>query len=68
MQCTLHRPIHSANVIYMLGESGHNLNDFTEFWGSQLLIERAGNGDAWFDRCQVESFRNMFTPSDRLYR
>jgi hypothetical protein len=52
----------------MLGESGHNLNDFTEFWGSQLLVERGGNGDTWFDRCQVESFRNMFTPADRLYR
>ena len=48
--------IHGANILYTLEKAGYNLDQFFAFWGKQLVVEIAGNGDRWYDRRQVEAF------------
>jgi hypothetical protein len=48
--------IHGANILYTLEKAGYNLDQFVDFWGKQLVVEIAGNGDRWYDRRQVEAF------------
>jgi hypothetical protein len=48
--------IHAAAAIQILDNAGLTLNEMTEFWGSLLIVERAGNGDRWYNRQQVEAF------------
>jgi hypothetical protein len=48
--------IHAAAAIQILDNAGLTLNEMIEFWGSLLIVERAGNGDRWYNRQQVEAF------------
>jgi hypothetical protein len=48
--------IHAAAAIQILDNAGLTLNEMIEFWGSLLIVERAGNGDRWYNRQQVETF------------
>ena len=48
--------IHGANILCTLEKAGYNLDQFVAFWGEQLVVEIAGNGDRWYDRRQVEAF------------
>lgn len=48
--------IHAANAITLLDQAGLTIDEFIEFWGNLLIVERGGNGDNWYDRCQVAAF------------
>jgi hypothetical protein len=48
--------IHACNASYILEKAGLTIEDMMAFWGSQLIVERAGNGDRWYNRQQVEAF------------
>jgi hypothetical protein len=48
--------IHAAAAIQILDNAGLTLEEMIDFWGSLLIVERAGNGDRWYNRQQVEAF------------
>jgi hypothetical protein len=48
--------IHAAAAIAILDNAGLTLDELIEFWGSMLIADRAGNGDTWYNRQQVEAF------------
>ena len=48
--------IHAAAAIQILDNAGLTLDEMIDFWGSLLIVERAGNGDRWSNRQQVEAF------------
>ena len=48
--------IHAAAAIAILENAGLTLDQMIEFWGSMLVTDRAGNGDTWYNRQQVEAF------------
>ena len=37
--------IHAAAAIQILDNAGLTLDEMIDFWGSLLIVERAGNGD-----------------------
>ena len=47
--------IHACNASYILEKAGLTIEDMMAFWGSELIVERAGNGDRWYNRQQVEA-------------
>ena len=48
--------IHSANVIAHLNRGGLKLDQFIRYYGTELLTDKAGNGDTWYDNNQVNAF------------
>jgi hypothetical protein len=48
--------IHAANASYILEKAGLTIDDLIDFWGTLLIVERAGNGDRWYNRQQIEAF------------
>lgn len=49
---------HACNVIALLEKHFLSYEQFLQFWGQDLVVERAGNGDRWFHMSQVETFIN----------
>ena len=47
--------VHACNASYILEKAGLTIEDMMAFWGSELIVERAGNGDRWYNRQQVEA-------------
>lgn len=47
---------HACNVSYILEKAGLTFDEFTAFWGDLLIVERAGNGDRWYNAQQVAAF------------
>ena len=47
--------IHACNASYILEKAGLTIEDMMAFWGSELIVERTGNGDRWYNRQQVEA-------------
>ena len=47
--------IHTCNASYILEKAGLTIEDMMAFWGSELIVKRAGNGDRWYNRQQVEA-------------
>ena len=47
---------HACNVLYTLEKAGLTFDEFAAFWGNLLIVERAGNGDRWYNAQQVEAF------------
>lgn len=48
--------IHSAHVIAHLERGGLTLDQLILFYGTELLTDKAGNGDTYYDNAQVNSF------------
>ena len=48
--------IHSAHVIAHLERGGLTLDQLNRFYGAELLTDKAGNGDTYYDNDQVNSF------------
>jgi hypothetical protein len=52
-------PAHlTADILYTLEKAGYTLDEFVNFWGSLLIVEKSGNGTLWYDRRQVQAFIN----------
>ena len=47
--------VHACKASYILEKAGLTIEDMMAFWGSELIVERAGNGDRWYSRQQVEA-------------
>ena len=47
--------IHACNASYILEKAGLTIEGMMAFWGSELIVERAGNGDRWYNLQQVEA-------------
>ena len=48
--------IHAANVIAHLERGGLTLDQLIRFYGTELLTDKAGNGDTYYDNAQVNAF------------
>ena len=48
--------IHAANVISHLERGGLALDQFIRFYGQELLSDKAGNGDTYYDLSQMNAF------------
>jgi hypothetical protein len=48
--------IHAANVLAELDQYGIELDEFRNYWGSGLECNKAGNGDTWYSRFQLDNF------------
>lgn len=48
--------IHSAHVIAHLNRGGLELDQLIRFYGSELLTDKGGNGDTYYDNAQVNAF------------
>ncbi len=52
------KPFHSAHVISLLDRGGLTLDMFCMDMGSNLLTDKAGNGDTWYEWQQVWDYYN----------
>ena len=47
---------HACNVIEILESHFLSYEDFIRFFGADLIVERSGNGDRWYQLSQVNQF------------
>ena len=47
------KPIHGVHVIAMLDRGGLTIDMFRMAMGAELLTDKAGNGDTWYEWQQV---------------
>jgi len=48
--------IHAAHVIAHLERGGLTLDQLIRFYGAELLTDKAGNGDTYYDNTQVNEY------------
>ena len=48
--------IHAGHVIAHLERGGLTLDQLIRFYGSELLTDKASNGDTYYDNTQVNAF------------